>query len=245
MPTLSVILPCFNEAHYIEAALRSVRFADEIIVVDSFSTDRTPEIAKKYASIYLERQFDNFSAQKNFALEQATGDWVLFLDADERITYPLQQEIISSIKSGKINGYKLNFPHFYMNRFLYHHSDTVLRLVKREGAKFEGTVHEKLICSGKISSLKNPVLHFTYKGLTAYITKKESYAWFQAKQLQKKNKKPSLALLMLKPSYRFFSSYIIKGGYKDGIPGLAVAAVNAYGVFSRYAKLILLERNMR
>ncbi len=245
MATLSVIIPTYNEEAYLEAALRSVRFADEIIVIDSFSTDNTPSIAKKYATTFLKREFDNFSNQKNHALEHATCDWVLFLDADERITHPLQLEIKEAIESGKHGGYKLEFPHFYMNRFLYHHKSKVLRVVKREGAKYSGLVHEKLHCEGSIATLKNPVLHFTYKGLEHYINKRESYAWFQAEQLQKKGKKTNLFLLFLKPTYRFFSSYILKGGFRDGIPGLSVAAINAYGVFSRYVKLMLLNRGMK
>lgn len=245
MATLSVIIPTYNEEAYLESALRSVRWADEIIVVDSLSTDKTQEIARRYATTFLERKFDNFSNQKNFALEHATGDWILFLDADERITYPLQQEIKQAIESGKHGGYKLRFPHFFMNRFLYHHSSKVLRVVKREGAKYSGLVHEKIHCEGSIGLLKNPVLHFTYKGLDHYIKKRESYAWFQAEQLQKKGKKANLFLLFLKPTYRFFSSYILKGGFRDGIPGLSVSAINAYGVFSRYVKLILLNRGMR
>lgn len=245
MPTLTVILPCYNEEAYIEAALRSVRFADEIIVIDSYSTDGTPDIAKRYATVFLERTFDNFSNQKNYALEHASCDWVLFVDADERITYPLQLEIKEAMSAGSHHGYKLSFPHFYMNRFLYNHSSDVLRLVKREGTRYSGLVHEKLTVSGSIGQLKNPVLHFTYKGLDHYIQKRESYAWFQAEQLHKKGKKATLFLLFLKPTWRFFSSYILKGGFKDGIPGLSISAINAYGVFERYVKLLLLQRNMR
>jgi glycosyltransferase involved in cell wall biosynthesis len=243
--TLTVIIPTFNEEAYLEAALGSVRFADEIIVVDSFSIDDTPDIARPCATHFLQRKFDNFSSQKNYALEHATCNWVLFLDADERITYPLQIEIKQAIETGTHGGYKLDFPHFYMNRFLYHHNNKVLRLVKREGAHFTGLVHEKLNCEGSIGLLKNPVLHFTYKGLEHYIAKKESYAWIQAEQLQKKGKKTTLLLLFIKPGYRFFSSYFLKGGFRDGVPGLVVSAVNAYGVFSRYVKLILLDREMR
>ncbi len=238
-------MPTLNEEAYLEAALRSVRFADQIIVVDSYSTDKTPEIAKKYTTTFLQRKFDNFSNQKNYALEHATADWILFLDADERITYPLQQEILEAINSNNHGGYKLNFPHFYMNRFLYHHSNNVLRVVVREGASYTGLVHEKLHCKGSIGVLKNPVLHFTYKGLEHFLNKKESYAWFQAEQLQKKGKKTTLGHLIIKPTWRFFSSYLIKGGFRDGIPGLTIAANNAYGVFQRYVKLMLLNKGMR
>ncbi|MEM7185719.1 MAG: glycosyltransferase family 2 protein [Bacteroidota bacterium] len=245
MATLSVIIPTFNEEAYIEAALRSVRFADQIIVVDSFSSDKTTAIAKEKGATVLQRKFDNFSSQKNYGLDHATSDWILFLDADERITYPLQLEIMQAMEHGSHGGYKLRFPHFFMNRFLYHHSSKVLRLVKRKGTRYTGLVHEKLQCEGSIGVLKNHVLHFTYKGLEHYIQKRESYAWFQAEQLQQKGKKTSLFLLFLKPTYRFFSSYVLKGGFRDGIPGLSMSAINAYGVFSRYVKLILLQRGMR
>lgn len=245
MATLTVIIPTFNEEAYLEAALRSVRFADEIIVVDSFSIDATVQIAEKYNCHVLQRVFDNFSNQKNHALDRATSDWILFLDADERITYPLQLEIKKAIESGQHRGYKLNFPHFFMNQFLYHHSSDVLRLVPRKGTRYTGLVHEKLYCEGSIGKLKTPVLHFTYRGLDHYIEKREGYAWFQAEQLQNKGKKASLFLLFFKPTYRFFSSYILKGGFKDGIPGLAISTINAYGVFSRYVKLMLLQRGMR
>ena len=245
MPKLTVIIPTFNEEAYLEDALFSVSFADEIIIIDSFSTDSTPEIAKKHATKFLQRKFDNFSNQKNFALKEATGDWILFIDADERVTHSLEAEILQTIANPKHKGYLINFPHFYMNRFLYHHSDDVLRLVKRDGAHFTGRVHEKLHCKGSIGKLKNKMLHFTYKGLRNYINKKESYAWFQAENLFEKNKKTTWIHLIFKPGYRFFSSYVIKGGFRDGIPGLTVAAVNAYGVFQRYAKLLLLEKGMR
>lgn len=245
MPKLTVIIPAYNEEAYILGALQSVLFADEIIVIDSFSTDKTPEISKKYATKFLQRKFDNFSNQKNFALKEATGDWVLFLDADERVTHSLENEIVETLQKPKYGGYKINFPHFYMNQFLYHHSDDVLRLVKREGASFSGSVHEKLHCEGSIGKLKNKMLHFTYKGLENYITKKESYAWFQAKQQFDKGKNVTWFHLFIKPTYRFFRSFILKGGFRDGVPGMTVAAVNAYGVFERYVKLMLLQKGMR
>ncbi|WP_370101144.1 glycosyltransferase family 2 protein [Xanthomarina gelatinilytica] len=245
MKKLSVIIPTFNEEAYLKNALRSVSFADEIIVIDSLSTDKTVEIAETFGCKVLHRKFDNFSNQKNHALQYATGKWVLFIDGDERITYKLKQEILQAMETGKHAGYKLNFPHFYMNRFLYHHSDNVTRLVLREKCRFEGSVHEKLIVDGSIGKLKNPVLHFTYKGLMHYISKKDSYAWFQAKQLLNKGKKATYFHLAFKPFYRFFSSYILRGGFRDGIPGLAVASINAYGVFSRYVKLILLQKGMK
>ncbi|WP_034057279.1 glycosyltransferase family 2 protein [Lacinutrix jangbogonensis] len=245
MSSITVIIPTYNEEAYIKQAIQSVGFASQIIVVDSNSVDNTAQIAEEMGcEVYL-RPFDNFSNQKNHALQYATSEWILFVDADERIPYALQQELLAAIDSGKHAGYKLNFPHYYMNRFLYHHSDNVTRLVIRKKCHFEGSVHEKLIVDGTIGKLKNPVLHFTYKGLQHYISKKDSYAWFQAEQMLNKGKKATYFHLAFKPFYRFFSSYILRGGFRDGIPGLTVASVNAYGVFSRYVKLMLLKRGMR
>ena len=245
MQTLTVIIPTYNEAKYLEGALYSVKFADEIIVVDSMSTDATAKIANDHGCQLISRKFDNFSNQKNHALQYANSKWVLFLDGDERITYALQKEILKAIKSNKHTGYKLNFPHFYMNRFLYHHDNNVTRLVVRDKCHFEGTVHEKLIVEGSIGTLNNKVLHYTYKGLLHYIGKKDSYAWFQAERILAKGKAMSYFHLAFKPAYRFFHEFIIRRGFLDGIPGLAVAAINSYGVFSRYAKLMLLKKGLK
>jgi glycosyltransferase involved in cell wall biosynthesis len=242
---ISVIIPTYNEEDYIEDALHSVSFADEIILIDSFSTDRTTELAKPHVTKIIQREFDDFSAQKNHALKQATGDWVLFMDADERVSHSLEEEIKSTIANPKHGGYKINFPHFFMTRFLYNQSSDVLRLVRREGAYFTGLVHEKLNCEGSVGKLKQKMIHYTYKGLDHYIKKKEKYAWFQAEQLFEKKKKATYFHLFFKPTYRFIDSYIKKGGFRNGIPGLTVAAIDSYGVFSRYAKLILLKKNMR
>ncbi|CAM3524916.1 glycosyl transferase [Flavobacterium saliperosum S13] len=245
MSTLSVIIPTYNEVSYIEDAVKSVAFADEIIVIDSFSTDGTKEKAIALGCKVLERKFDNFSSQKNHAIASATGDWVLFLDADERVTQKLKYEILSVIENGKHSGYKICFPHFYMNRFLYHKVDKVTRLVKNNNIHFTGDVHEKLHVEGSIGILKNFMIHYTYKGLFHLLQKKDSYAWFQANTSVKKGKKATYFHLFFKPFYRFFSSYILKRGFMDGVPGLALASINAYGVFSRYVKILLIEKGLK
>lgn len=245
MRTLSVIIPTYNEIDYIDDALKSVDFANEIIVIDSFSTDGTKEKALQLGCKVLERKFDNFSNQKNHAITYATGDWILFIDADERVSHKLKNEILSEIEKNKHAGYKLSFPHYYMNRFLYHKVDKVIRLVKNINVKFSGDVHEKLHVEGSIGSLKNFMIHYTYKGLFHLIQKKDSYSWFQANTSLKKGKKVTIFHLLFKPLYRFFSSYILKRGFLDGVPGLALASINAYGVFSRYVKMILIEKNIK
>lgn len=245
MQTLTVIIPTFNEENYIEDCLRSVAFADQIIVIDSFSTDGTLSIVKKYDCELIQRQFDNFSNQKNEAIKAAKSDWVLFVDADERVTEKLKIEIKKAINKPKHDAYKIKFPHFYMNRFLYHTENKVIRLVKNNAIHFEGEVHEKLMHPGSVGLLDNFMIHYTYKGLFHYIKKKDSYAWFQAKMAKDRNKKTSYLLLIFKPFYRFFHTYIIRKGFLDGIPGLAVATIDAYGVFSRYVKMLLIEKGLK
>ena len=245
MQTLTVIIPTFNEENYIQDCLRSVDFANQIIVVDSFSCDATLSIVKSTNCEVLQRKFDNFSNQKNEAIKLAKGDWILFVDADERVTEKLKLEIIATINNPKHNAYKIKFPHFYMNRFLYHTENKVVRLVKNKSIHFEGEVHEKLIHNGSVGLLENFMIHYTYKGLFHYIKKKDSYAWFQAKMAKDKDKKASYAHLLFKPFYRFFHTYVIRRGFLDGIPGLAVASIDAYGVFSRYVKMLLIEKRLK
>jgi glycosyltransferase involved in cell wall biosynthesis len=245
MQNISVIILTLNEENYIEDAIKSVPFAKEIIVLDSYSTDKTVEIAKKNGATVLMRKFDNYSAQRNHAIDFATGDWILFLDADERVSEKLSEEILTKIKSMKYVAYKIWFPHYFMNRFLFHYTDKVIRLVKNEKFKFENEVHEKIMIDGKISVLKNYMIHLTYKDLDTFIEKKDKYAWFQAQMQFKKSKKATLFKLIFKPIYRFFHTYFVKRVFLDGIPGLAAASIDAYGVFSRYAKMVLLEKNLK
>lgn len=244
MSTITVIIPTQNEAKYIFDCLHSVSFANQIIVIDSFSSDDTITIAKQFDCEVIQRKFDNFSNQKNEAIKIAKSDWILFVDADERVTEKLKNEITKTINNPKHNAYKIRFPHFYMNRFLYHTENKVTRLVKNDSVYFKGDVHEKLIHKGTVGLLSNFMIHYTYKGLFHYLKKKNSYAWFQAKMEVEKNKKASYFHLIFKPFYRFFHTYIIRKGFLDGIPGLAVATIDAYGVFSRYVKMILIKKEL-
>lgn len=245
MQTITVIIPTYNEENYIQDCLRSISFADQIIIIDSYSSDNTLELLKEFKCKIIQRKFDNFSNQKNEAIKLAKSDWILFIDADERVTEKLKYEIKETIENPKHQAYKIKFPHFYMNRFLYHTENRVVRLVKNKDILFEGEVHEKLLHQGSVGLLKNFMIHYTYKGLFNYIKKKDSYAWFQAKMSKDKSKSANYFFLVFKPFYRFFHTYIIRKGFLDGVPGLAVATIDAYGVFSRYVKMILLEKGLK
>ncbi len=132
-----------------------------------------------------------------------------------------------------------------MNRFLFHYTDRVIRLVRNENLYFKNEVHEKMIVNGQVGVLKNYMIHLTYKGLSSFIQKKDNYAWFQAKMMFNKKKKATLFHLFFKPFYRFIHTYFVKRVFLDGVPGLAAASIDAYGVFSRYAKLMLFEKRLK
>lgn len=245
MKTLSVIILTYNEENYIEDAIKSVAFANEIIILDSGSKDNTVAIASKYDCILASRNFDNYCNQRNFALSLANSEWILFLDADERVYDKLEKEILQAISIEKHLAFKIWFPHLFMGRFLFHYTDKVVRLFKNHNFYFVNHVHEKLVVNFKVGLLKNYMIHDTYKDIYHFLDKKDNYAWIQAKMRFNKNKKTSLFLLIFKPFYRFFHTYFIKRVFLDGIPGLASASFDAYGVFSRHAKLYLLEKNLK
>lgn len=240
---LAVIILTFNEENHITEAIESVLFADEVILIDSFSTDNTINIANQFDIEIFQNKFKNYSDQRNFAISKTKADWILFLDADERVTQDLKEEILQAIENETHAAYKIWFPHYFMNRFLFHYTDKVTRLMKNDGLHFKNEVHEKAVINGKIGLLKNYMIHKTYKGLENYIGKKDSYATFQAKMLFDKKKKVTLLQLMFKPFYRFLHTYFIKRVFLDGVPGFASASIDAYGVFLRYAKLIQMQEN--
>ena len=169
----------------------------------------------------------------------------MFLDADERISAELQIKILKAINTKKFEAYKLTFVHYYMDRFLYHHTDKVLRLVKNDDLKFTGKVHEQLKLKGEVGLLKEPVYHYTYRDFSTYLNKKSYYATFQAQQYVTKGKKISLTKLWIKPYYRYIKSAYIKGSAKDGIPGIVVAKINGYGVFLRLVKTLIIAQELQ
>lgn len=237
---LSVIIPTYNEEASISRALACADFADEVMVIDSFSTDQTPEIVKKSNCTFLQREFDNFSNQKNFAISKAKNDWILILDADEYIPYNLQKELLRILSKPEKTAYKIPFKNFFINRFIHHGTNgnkKKLRLFNRNSCKYQGLVHEQLLCHGEPGILKNRILHYTFKSLFHFFEKKNHYSDLQAEQLFQKGKKAKTRHFVLKPFFRFFNEYLLKMGYLDGIAGLTSASMNGYGVLSRYVKL--------
>jgi glycosyltransferase involved in cell wall biosynthesis len=249
MTKISAIIPTLNEEIHIADAIKSVSFADEIIVIDSFSEDKTIEIAEKLNVKIIKREFDDFSSQKNFAINQASHDWIYILDADERVTKEVKEEIVSAVKNPK------GFVGFYVRRTFYFSGkkvnysgfqrDKVIRLFLKEHCKYSGLVHEKIISNGKIGFFRNKIDHFSYRNYDHYISKLNHYAAIRAEELHDNGKKVNIYHVMIKPGARFFIHYFIRLGFLDGFTGFLVAKTQAYGVLTRYIKLWLLNSEMK
>ena len=249
MTKISAIIPTLNEEIHIAEAISSVSFADEIIIIDSFSSDKTIAIAEKLNVKIIKREFDDFSSQKNFAINQASHDWIYILDADERVTLEVEKEIIEAVKDPK------DFVGFYVRRTFYFgdrkvnysgfQRDKVIRLFLKEHCKYSGLVHEKIISNGKIGFFRNKIDHFSYRNYDHYISKLNHYAAIRAEELHDNGKKVNIYHVMIKPGARFFIHYFIRLGFLDGFTGFLVAKTQAYGVLTRYIKLWLLNSEMK
>jgi glycosyltransferase involved in cell wall biosynthesis len=249
MTKITAIIPTLNEETHLKDAINSVGFADEIIVIDSFSTDKTLEIAEKYNVKIIKRKFDDFSLQKNFAIQQAKHPWIYILDADERVTSKVKKEILEAVKNPK------DCVGFYVRRTLYFANqkinyggcqrDKVIRLFLKEYCKYEGVVHEKIVTNGKLGFFKNKIEHFSYKSYNHYISKMNHYGALRSQQFFEEGRKVNFFHILIKPCARFFIHYFIRLGFLDGITGLIFAKIQAYSVFVKYVKLWTLNKRIK
>lgn len=249
---ISAILITYNEDIHINAVLENVKFADEIIVVDSFSTDGTIEKIKEHPNVKLiQRPFLNYTDQKSYALEQATNDWVIFLDADERIPDRLRNEILATVNSSEptADAYYFYRTFMFKNKVLHFsgwQSDKNYRLFKKSKVHFteERIVHETLVVDGESDVLKNKLVHYSYKNYEDYKGKMIKYGQMKAVEELKKDYAPNFYHFVFRPFYKFFNHYILRFGILDGKKGVIICYLNALGVYSRYKELKRL-RNLR
>ncbi|QVY65500.1 glycosyltransferase family 2 protein [Polaribacter sp. Q13] len=248
MTKITAIIPTLNEEIHIGDAIKSVSFADEIIVIDSYSTDKTLEIAEMLNVKIIKRKFDDFSSQKNFAIDQATHAWIYILDADERVTPALEKEILDVVKNPKdFVGYNIRRITYFAGKNIKYggvQNDRVIRLFLKDFCKYDGAlVHEKINFKGKIGVLKENIEHYTFRDYNHYINKLNRYSTLKSEELFSKGKSTvSLFHFIIKPSARFIKHYFIKLGFLDGYAGLIFAKTQSYGVLSRYIKLWLLTK---
>ncbi len=246
---ISALIITYNEIGYIEHCLQSVDFADEIVVVDSYSTDGTYEYLKQHPKVkVIQKPFENFTLQKSFALKQATNDWVLFLDADEIITPPLKKEIKNTLASGTSHSAFWFYRQFMFQKVPLNYSgwqtDKNYRLFRKSMAKFSDKkiVHETLEINGTSGILKEKMTHYCYKDYDNYKAKMLQYGRLKAKQLFYKEKSFNYVLLAVKPFWKFFHHYVIRLGILDGKKGMIVSYLNALSVLERYRELKRLEK---
>lgn len=248
MSSVSVIVITHNEEGNIRECLESVRWADEIIVVDSYSTDKTVAYARNYTRKIFKHQWEGFGKTKNFALSKAKGEWVLSLDADERVTPELAREIQQIVRRNDsvYSAYSAPRKAFFLGRWIKHcgwYPGRVVRLFKRSAAHFtEAQVHESVRVSGSIGQLNNDILHFTDPNIYHYFEKYNRYTSLAAKDMAALGDRFSLSQLLFRPAWTFFRMYILRAGFLDGIEGLILCTFSASYVFTKYAKLWELQR---
>lgn len=244
---LSVIVITKNEASDISECLSSVAWADEIIVLDSGSEDGTVEICRRYTDKVYHTDWPGYGLQKQRALEKANGDWILSIDADERITPELRKEIGLAIVDNAYDGYFLPRLSSYCGQFIKHggwYPDYVLRLFRREKGRFSlELVHESVMVEGRVGKLTGLIIHNSYVDLEEVITKVNSYSSLNAQKLFEKGKKSSLSKAVVHALWKFFNTYFIKLGFLDGRRGLMLAISSAEGVYYKYVKLMLLNEH--
>ncbi|MEQ8855186.1 glycosyltransferase family 2 protein [Gimesia sp.] len=245
--SLSVIVIVKNEESTIRECLASIAWADEIIVLDSGSTDQTVAICKEYTEHVYETDWPGFGPQKNRALGYASNEWVLSIDADERISYDLQTEIKRVIQMPKrYDAYSMPRRSNYCGRYMKHSGwwpDHVVRLFRRGKAEFsDDLVHERIVVQGKVGKLKEPIIHESLLTLEQILNTMNSYSTAGAKMMAEEQQQASLCKAICHGTWTFIRTYFLRAGFLDGKEGFMLAISNAEGTYYRYLKLMVLNR---
>jgi glycosyltransferase involved in cell wall biosynthesis len=246
---LSAVIITRNAASQIEGCLKSLAFTDEIVVVDSGSTDATASLAARHGARVLEKEWLGFGPQKQFAVEAASHDWVLCLDADERVGEELRGQIVAELKAPRGFAYAMPRCNRFLGRWLRHgegYPDWSLRLFHRAHARWSGDpVHEKVLTEASVLKLSGDLLHDSADTLENYLDKQNRYTSLQAESLRAAGRRASVPQLVLSPLLRFVKFYVVRLGFLDGVPGLVHVAIGCMNSFNKYAKLMALERGGR
>lgn len=239
--SLSAVIITHNAARQLEACLQSVAFADEILVVDSGSTDETVTLAQQHGARILHQDWLGYGPQKRFAAAAAANRWVLSLDADERVSDELRDAIQRELRAPRFPAYAMARRNRFMGRWLKHgegYPDWSVRLFNREQANWtEDAIHEKVVVAGRVGRLAGDLLHESEQGIADYLAKQNRYTTLQAEQLYARGKRAGFARLLLSPLLRFVKLYFLRLGFLDGVPGLVHIAIGCCNSFAKYAKL--------
>jgi glycosyltransferase involved in cell wall biosynthesis len=240
---ISAVIITNNEEARLEGALKSLHgIASEIVVVDCHSTDATVKVARKYTDKVFERGWTSFADQKNFANSKAAFPWILSLDADERVSPELRQELLKLEEiEPECSGFSIPRLVYYLRRWIRHsgwYPDRKIRLFRKNKARWEGEyVHERLVVDGRIEKLKGPIHHFTYRNIAEHLVRINKFSDLGAQKLYAHKKKCRWYHLLCLPFFRFVRAYVWKRGFLDGFAGLVISVLTGYAVFVRYAKL--------
>ncbi len=250
MPNLSVVIITFNEEKNIGRCLESIQgVADDVVILDSFSTDATESISKKYPVNFISRKWEGYSASKNFANSQAQHDWVLSLDADEALSDELKASIIKAkhlpadkARENHLRTYKFHRLTNYCGSWIKHcgwYPDTKTRIFDRRNTKWEGIIHEKLVIDSKQEAilLKGDLLHYSYYSIEQHYTQTEKFSTLAAQNMFEKGKKASALKMYFSPVVKFLGDYFIKLGILDGTSGFTICRISAMHSFLKYRKL--------
>jgi glycosyltransferase involved in cell wall biosynthesis len=242
-PLVSACIITYNEERNIEACLDSISWVNEIIVVDSMSTDGTVERCRRYTDRVYQKEWQGHVKQKNYALQFAQNEWVLCLDADERVSPELRQEIEVCLARGShtADGYFFPRHSYYLGRWINHggwYPDYKLRLFKKSKGHWGGKdPHDRVVLDGVSEYLKSDLLHYVYRDLSHQLQTVDNFSSITASGLDAEGERFSLLRLVIHPIFKFFGTYLIKRGFMDGLPGFIISVASSFYVFLRYAKL--------
>jgi glycosyltransferase involved in cell wall biosynthesis len=242
VPRLSVTVITLNEAHRLRRCLESIAWADELVVVDAESQDKTVQVAREFTDRVVVRPWAGFAAQKNFALDQCTGEWILSLDADEEAAPELRAEIMTTIAGARAcDGYAVRRRNIFLDRWIRHgglYPDWQVRLFRRGRGRFEArAVHESVSVAGSLGRLSGHLVHRSYEGVSDFVERANRYSSLAAEQMIREGRRVRAGELVAKPLGRFLSMYLLRRGVLDGRRGLLLASLYAYYVFMRSAKV--------
>jgi glycosyltransferase involved in cell wall biosynthesis len=239
---LSATIITLNEERNLRECLESVRFADEIIVVDSGSRDLTQSIAKEFKAQVFQEPWKGFAGQKNSAQDKARGPWILNVDADERVTEALRLEIQKTLKEDPpAAGFRVPRKNYFCGQWIRHggwYPNYQMRLYKKDAGKFASReVHEQVRVKGPVETLTSPLEHFTYHSISDYIQRMDRYSELSARQYLKEDRRVSWPAVLLRSWFTFMQMWVLKRGFLDGANGLILAALYSQYTFIKYSKL--------
>lgn len=240
---ISACVICYNEERKIRRCLESLRWCDEIVVLDSFSTDHTVEICREYTPRVIQQEWLGYVGQRNTVRELARNKWVLFMDADEEVSPALREEILSEFERGPGQYVGFEFPRqvYYLGRWIRHgdwYPDVKLRLFKKEYGRTEGEEpHDRVVVHGPVKRLNHPIYHYTYDDIADQLATLNRFSTITAQQRFVQGYRVHRTDLILRPALRFLKSYLLRGGFLDGMHGFLIAVISGFSTFAKYSKV--------